>query len=192
MRKNYVNYLLSACVEAKNAELAYTTILKYSNPEYVANQIYLSKINLSTDSQPAAENVGTVIDPAAKTEKHNLTGSAADKKDRNLEGRKSKKAGTKMEFYTPFLRPDSYLIALNACGSCGDPATANRILQVMTVQGIPIDVDSWNAVLNAVRHLLTSDKRCVHRVASSCAASVPFLTPGNVLGHCRNCAPLLG
>jgi hypothetical protein len=156
MRKNYVNYLLAACVEAKNAELAYTTILKYSNPEYVANQIYLSKMNLSDASQPVSENFGISSDSPAKTERDDVKCSATDKKERNLEGRKSKEAGTKKEFYTPFLRPDSYLIALNACGSCGDTFTANRILEVMAVQGIPIGVDSWNAVLNAVRYLLTS------------------------------------
>jgi hypothetical protein len=152
MRKNYVNYLLAACVEAKNAELAYTTILKYSNPEYVANQIFLSKINISEASQSVSENGGVSGDSARKTERDEVKDSAADQKERNLEGRKSKEAGKKKEFYTPFLRPDSYLIALNACGSCGDTFTANRILQVMTVQGIPIGVDSWNAVLNAVRY----------------------------------------
>lgn len=160
-RKNYVNYLLSACIEAKNAELAYTTILKYSNPEYIANQMYISKIGLSSATQNDSKIVGMSSDPAAKTARDKPADSAIDKKEQNLEGRKSKKAGAKKAFYTSFLRPDSYLVALNACGSCGDPATAHRILQVMTVQSIPIGIDSWNAVLNAVSHLLTPQESYV-------------------------------
>lgn len=158
MRKSYVNYLLSACIEAKNSELAYTTILKYSNPDYVANEIFFTKSGKSTDSKPVLENASMSTNPAGKDVTATATDSGGDKKKQNSEkGNKSNKAikaNSKKDIYTPFLRPESYLIALNACGSCGDPATAKRILQVMTVQGIHIGTDSWNAVLNAVCHFL--------------------------------------
>jgi pentatricopeptide repeat protein len=51
----------------------------------------------------------------------------------------------------PTLAPDSYDIALKACGSSGDLATAYKITKLMKSKRISMTTDCWNSVLNAVR-----------------------------------------
>lgn len=51
MKKLYINYLLTGCIVAKRSDLAFQTILKYSDPDYISNKAQLKASAVPADNQ---------------------------------------------------------------------------------------------------------------------------------------------
>ena len=54
MKKVYINYLLTGCIAAKRSDLAFQTILKYSDPDYIPNKAQLKASPAPADNQTAS------------------------------------------------------------------------------------------------------------------------------------------
>jgi pentatricopeptide repeat protein len=134
-----VNYLLSTCATAKLPVLAYETVLKYSGSESHSEKLTLWKTDRNHSS--IQDNINNM-----------KQGSSVQ--NSNSAGHVDVTTVPPKKLYSlPTLAPDSYDIALKACGSSGDLATAYKITKLMKSKRISMTTDCWNSVLNAVRTL---------------------------------------
>lgn len=134
-----MNYLLSTCATAKLPVLAYETLLKYSGSDTHSEKFALWKTDRNHSS----------IQDNIITEKQ---GSSVQNSNSNSAGHVDvTTVPPKKQYSLPTLAPDSYDIALKACGSSGDLATAYKITKLMKSKRISMTTDCWNSVLNAVR-----------------------------------------
>lgn len=136
-----MNYLLSTCATAKLPVLAYETVLKYSGSDSHSEKLTLWKTDRNhsnTKDNIYNEKQGSSAQYSSSTGHVDVT-----------------VVPPKKLYSLPSLTPDSYDIALKACGSNGDLATAYKITKLMKSKRISMTTDSWNSVLNAVRTLCT-------------------------------------
>ena len=134
LKGSHVNYLLSTCATAKLPALAYETILKYSGSELHPEKLALW--NLDKNHSSIQDHIQSKK-PASSAQ--NITGHV----DTILKP-------VKKTFSLPTLTPESYDIALKACGLSGDLATAHKLTQLMNSKRISMTTEGWNSVLNAV------------------------------------------
>ena len=172
MKASYINYLLSSCLIAHDVEMAYETILKYSDRKFYPNKNY-KKINKIDDNNIiATNNISTMVNnipaqPLKNVPQKNVLGNDIstknvptknipyDKFDKNkiIKNSIPIEDVNAIRLNRNLLSKNSYHIAMTVCGAVGDKIMANKIIDMMMELRYEIRIESFNALLNTVSKL---------------------------------------
>jgi hypothetical protein len=120
-KPEHIEIMVEACVTARDSQQAYEIITKYTDDD--------------SDSKTKGRVGSGVIEQDYKLQP--LSGQSAS---RDVNRRR----------YRYQVSPRAYQLALTACGVTGDVNALNKLLTLMERRQIPLSLDNWNSVLNAV------------------------------------------
>ena len=157
---------------AKDPEVAYETILKYSDKNFYPNKNYKKNINsdeknihvqniLYTEnipqnvpqlnSQNDAKNISTNISEINIQGIQNVENIQNFQNIQNIENSKEMNNIRYLRLNRRLLHKNSFHIALTACSGTGDMITAHKIIDLMVDNDIPMRSDTFNALLDTVK-----------------------------------------
>ena len=162
---------------AKDPEVAYETILKYSDKNFYPNKNYKKNINsdeknihvqniLYTEnipqnvpqlnSQNDAKNISTNISEINIQGIQNVENIQNFQNIQNIQNIENSKEMNNIRYLRlnrRLLHKNSFHIALTACSGTGDMVTAYKIIDLMVDNDIPMRSDTFNALLDTVKKL---------------------------------------
>ena len=164
---------------AKDPEVAYETILKYSDKNFYPNKNYkknnnsvviidskngeskqiknLDEKNIYVQNILSTENIPQNVPQLnSQNDAKNVSINISERNIQNIQNIENSKEMNNIRYLRlsrRLLHKNSFHIALTACSGTGDMVTAYKIIDLMVDNDIPMRSDTFNALLDTVKNL---------------------------------------
>ena len=164
---------------AKDPEVAYETILKYSDKNFYPNKNYkknnnsvviidskngeskqiknLDEKNIYVQNILSTENIPQNVPQLnSQNDAKNVSINISERNIQDIQNIKNSKEMNNIRYLRlsrRLLHKNSFHIALTACSGTGDMVTAYKIIDLMVDNDIPMRSDTFNALLDTVKNL---------------------------------------